>query len=120
MWREPSSVREITDSSGAGSGLNTSWLTTGFTLAALFAIGALAYSVRSTESLPGSADVSWDRYSPESQQQIEEAYISRDCAQLSAWLATAADADPDIRASYGTGSLDLIRYVDQALNLASC
>jgi len=96
-----------------------SWLATGFTLAALLAIGVLVASVRDTATLPNT-DVTWDHYAPETRSQIDQAYIDRDCAGLQRWFTSAAEADPQVRATHGIGSMDLLAYVDQALDLAGC
>lgn len=120
MWREISRVQEVVVEQESIDRSGTSWLTTGFTLVALFAIGALVHSVQTSDSILGSADVSWERYSPGTQLEIDQAYAESDCTALQSWLQAAADADAEIRSTHGAGSLDLIRYLDRALTLASC
>jgi hypothetical protein len=97
-----------------------SWLATGFTLAALLAIGVLVASVRNTGTLPNASGVTWEHYAPDTRAQIDQAYINRDCVGLQRWFTSAAEADAGLRASQGNGAMDLLVYVDQALDLAGC
>jgi hypothetical protein len=120
VWRKISNVREPAIDEGSQEPSGTSWLATGFTLIALFAIGALVHSVQTTGPLLGSSDVSWDRYNPGAQLEIDQAYVDADCNTLQSWLVAAAHADAEIRSTHGAGSIDLIRYLDRALTLASC
>jgi hypothetical protein len=77
-------------------------------------------SVRGTGTLPNSNNVSWERYAPDARSQIDQAYVDRDCAELQRWFTAAAEADAGLRATEGADAMDLLRYVDQALDLAAC
>ncbi len=120
MWRDIAESQPFTESEPADYEPGGSWLATGFTLAALLAIGVLVASVRTTGALPNPNNVAWDHYAPETQTQVDQAYLDRDCAGLQRWFASAAEANAQLRAAHGSGSMDLLAYVDQALDLASC
>lgn len=120
MWRDIAEIEPISEGEPADHAPGGSWLATGFTLGALLAIGVLVASVQSTGTLPNSHDVAWDRYAPATQSQIDQAYIDRDCPGLQRWFTSAAEADGGLRAAYGSGSMDLLAYVDDAIELADC
>lgn len=120
MWRDIAETQSIPERETVDVTPGGSWLATGFTLAALLAIGVLVASVRSTGTLPNASDVTWEHYAPDTRTQVDQAYINRDCVGLNRWFTSAAEADAGLRASHGTGAMDLLAYVDQALDLAGC
>jgi hypothetical protein len=85
-----------------------------------FATSATAVPTGPLSVEQARAAVNWTRFSAGTQEKVDLAAASANCTELEALRATALANDLAVQQSTGTGTADLVAYIDAQLRATGC
>lgn len=80
----------------------------------------IAAVVACSPSGTDASDVPWEQYAPQVRDRVEQAIDAEDCDAMSDEFWSASDGTDAHRAKWGEGNGELMAYIDEAMDAASC